>query len=193
MNSLVFYRYSIIAAALLLTACSEGDDDISDISLIDPNANELRISFTDPEVPSASETFVFDASGDSAFANVIMLGQAAFDVDLTIRDISNPDNPIDMTAMINENAEDYQVFYELQNSADSVVTFIQYNDEDSDGRRLGLSTAWNITAATTGDESVRIFLVSGLDKQAVALDDNTYDESKGGVIELDAVFPLDIQ
>lgn len=183
----------LIATALVLGACSDGDDDISDISLIDPEFNELRITFTDPEISAASETFVHDAQGDSTTTDVIVLGQGDFSVSLSFRDIRDNSNILDMNERIEEDQEEYQVFYEFQNGADTVVTAVVYNDFDSDGRRVGLSTGWSISASTGGAESVRIFLVSGLDKQEAALSGNEYDESMGGVIELDAVFELDIQ
>lgn len=195
MTSTMLYRYSmIIAAALLLGACADGDDDISDISLIDPEVNEMRITFTDPEVAAASETFVHDASGDSTSTDDIVLGQGVLSVSADFRDIRDASNIIDMTERINDNAEGYQVFYEFQNGADTVVTGIVFNDLDSDNRRVGLSTTWEITAPTGGGESVRIYLVSGHDKQGVALNNHEYDQSQhGGEIEIDAVFSLNVE
>jgi hypothetical protein len=182
-----------ISAVLILGACSDGDDDISDISLIDPEFNELRISFTDPEVSASAETFVHDAAGDSATTDAIILGQGNYSVSLAFRDIRDQNNVLDMNERIEEDPEEYQVFYEFQNGADSIVTALVYNDFDADDRRLGLSTGWTISAPTGGGESVRIFLVSNFDKQAAALSDNEYDQSMGGEIELEAVFELDIE
>ncbi|MCA1753061.1 MAG: hypothetical protein LC670_14985, partial [Flavobacteriales bacterium] len=105
----------------------------------------------------------------------------------------DPSNILDMNERIQEDPEEYQVFYEFQNGADTVVTALIFNDFDSDDRRVGLSTSWTVSASTTGTESIRIYLISGLDKQEVALNDNVYEESMGGEIELDAVFMLSIE
>lgn len=194
MTSMTFRKFSIfIATALLLGACADGDDDISDITLIDPEFNELRITFTDPEVSAASDTFVHNEEGDSTTTDVIVLGQGNFSVSLNFRDIRDPSNILDMNERIQEDPEEYQVFYEFQNGADTVVTALIFNDFDSDDRRVGLSTSWTVSASTTGTESIKIYLISGLDKQEVALNDNVYEESMGGEIELDAVFMLSIE
>lgn len=194
MTSKKLYRYSLLAAAVLIfSACGDGDDEIRDISRIDPEANFIQITFTPVDGVGEAEAFYYDASGDSAVADVLVLNQQTYAVAVFFSDAENSDNVIELNPRINDNSADYQVFYEFNSPADSVVTSFEYEDADADDRPVGINTTWTVAAATGGGETVRIFLAEELDKQAASLAGDIYDESMGGEIILDAVFFLDVQ
>ncbi len=193
MKAILKFSFPLFAVVLLLQSCGDGDDEIRDISRIDPKANFLQISFTVPDAGGQTENFFYDAAGDTVTADVLVLNQGEYSVTVFFSDRENPDNVIELNPRITDNSEDFQVFYEFNAAADSVVTSFEYQDADADNRPLGINTQWTLSQPTAGGETVRIFLVEGLDKQAASLAGGVYNEGMGGEITLDAVLSLDVQ
>lgn len=193
MKAIFKFSFPLLAAVWLLQSCGGGDDEIRDISRIDPKANFLQISFTVPGTGGQTENFFYDAAGDMVTSDVLVLNQGEYLVTVFFSDRQNPDNFIELNPRITDNSEDFQVFYEFNAAADSVVTSFEYQDTDADNRPVGINTEWTLSQPTVGGETVRIFLVEGLDKQAVSLAGGVYNESMGGEVMLDALFSLDVQ
>ena len=189
-------NFLLLSLAVLLTfsACKPEEDD--PVAPAPPPTNEeevittLTLTFTDPENAGNVRVMRFsDPDGVGGTAPTItsdaIPGGRAYNVAIAVLNESvSPATNI--TAEILAEDEDHQFFFEVTGGA---ALTMSYNDQDSNGKPIGLSTTAIVGAASTG--TLKVTLRHQPDKGAanVAAGDIT---NAGGDTDIEVVFPVTI-
>lgn len=201
-----FRKYSIYAlmlAGVVVTSCKKDDDDdepakenevevITDISLVFTNVNDA----SDVVIATAQ-----DPDGEGV-EELQIVDEITLDVDktytLTLEIMNNLDSPGEsITEEIEEEDEDHQFFYSFTDNAfsspagdgniDNSGDLVNYNDYDSNGNPVGLSTEWTTSSTTLTAGSFRFLLKHQPDIKSAT------SGSDDGETDIDLTFVLNIQ
>lgn len=153
-NSMKFYRNLAIVLPLSMAflACSSDDDNPAPINEGE-EINQVILTFTNQTTAETSEFTWVD--GDNGVPVTLDSG-STYDVSVQFLDASNPADIEDVTLEVIGEADEHQVFYEIQGN---LVNITSANDDetDSNGNNLGIRTVWQ--TFTAGESTVRVFLV----------------------------------
>lgn len=164
--------YALLASALLVTGCSDDDDDpepvneeevITDLKLIftnDANASDVvEARAQDPDGDGAQELQVLDAINLETGKTYTL----TFEIENNLEDPGE-----DIGVEINEEDDEHQFFFgftqdafgnpdgdgNIDNSADP----LNYNDSDDNGNPVGLSTSWTTSSNQVSDGEFTVML-----------------------------------
>lgn len=147
-------NFSIFALVCIIfvTSCDSDDPDIA-------NEEELITTVTLTLTPNDTkeetvEVTYEDLDGDGGTEATITTGTLVSDMqyDVSIELLNELESPAeDITAEVEEEADDHQFFFVIEEDLDLTYS---YNDEDSDGNPIGLSTSWVTGNASSGAVTV---------------------------------------
>lgn len=185
-----------IALAWSLTSCND-DDDTGEPTPPPTEAegeiNAFSLTLEDAEGAQLTQTFAFYgpdvAGGNPPSVDPIGTALGGYLVNMVVYDATDYDNPTNLTARIEDNGTDYQIFYEFLNGAEDAISF-EYADTDANGNAIGLFTLWGAVGLTTGGEMVRFTIVKGHDKDAPAAVQGVFSEDFGGEVILQGELDL---
>ncbi|MFD1014899.1 type 1 periplasmic binding fold superfamily protein [Winogradskyella rapida] len=147
------YLFLSVLSLSALVSCSS-DDDTPEVVNEEELITTVRLELT----PATGEVVVFqsqDLDGDGPDAPIYtMEGDLVANTDYVgaVQFLNELENPAeDITLEVLEEGDDHQVFYTFTSATDSSFT---YNDVDSDGNPIGVSTLFNSGAASTGNTLV---------------------------------------
>lgn len=125
-----------------------------------------------------------DGSGDPAIDEIALSANATYALDIEILDESKTPAE-DITEEIREESAEHQFFFRV----DGAAAEISYNDEDEDGKPLGLESLFTFNAAGAG--SLTVILRHEPDKNADGVAGGNITNA-GGDTDIEAEFPLTI-
>lgn len=178
---------------LLVTACRKKDDPVTppptgpveEQELITTLAvhlhsidgtQHLHLSFRDLDGDGGDPPNI---DLDTLTANTV------YDVDLELLNES-VDPVVNITEEVEEEGDLHQFFYQMIGADLSIV----YDDQDANGRPIGIHTTWTTGDVSTG--SVRITLRHELNKEAVGVSQGDITNA-GGDTDIEVEFPLTIE
>lgn len=169
----------------LISSCSD-DDDPAPVNE-DEVITTLSLTLT-PEGGGSSITFISrDSDGDGPMDPIITDGftlAASTQYTGTVTFLNELETPAEnITLEVIEEDEEHQVFYSFTGTSGSTVT---YNDMDSDGNPLGVSTIFNSGTASTGNS-----LTVVLRHEPTKPNDGTAADA-GGETDFQATFDFDV-
>lgn len=196
-----YIRFSIFAAtAMVFVACEDDDDD--DTPPAGGNEEELITDMTLNFVEvGTTDTLSFTFSdrdgvgGDPATQDVIILEDAkVYNVSIVVEDISNPNDPEDITEEIEEEDDEHQFFFAPNNGGEDALSVVyDPTDVDDDGNPIGLSSVWTTVQATdvNGNERVRVTLRHEPNKAGENVSDGDITNA-GGETDIEVNFDLQV-
>jgi hypothetical protein len=186
MKRLYFLSLVFVSFLLTITSCTV-DEPVS------PNEEEIITTLRYVLTPTGSGdivTFEFqDLDGDGGNAPIITNGTLAANTTYTgsIELLNEAESPVeDITVEIRAEAEDHQFFYETTASG----LTIGYNDSDANNQPIGLETAVNTGAATTGTLTITLRHEPLKSADNVSTGDIT---NAGGETDIEVTFDVTIQ
>jgi len=154
---------------LFFQACS--DDDVPPIENIEEEITQVILTFTN--VQDASDVVTaewLDADGEGGNPPVIddVVLTANVNYELSVTFFNTLENPaVNISDEVEEEAEEHMIFFAFADplfqdpsgtgNVDSRSGVVNYNDTDSNGLPLGLSTDW-VTSETPANGSFRLVL-----------------------------------
>ena len=184
---------SIFLLALSLPTMFQG---CRDHETVDPVNEEelittLKIKFTkwDDEGEPTGEELVFvwrdeDGSGNPEIDENVLDSHSTYSMALEVLDESGT-TPEDITAEIISEAAEHQFFF----SIDGPTMSAEYNDEDENGKPIGVQAIAVVDQAATGSLTVTLRHEPEKNAAGVAEGDIT---NAGGDTDIEAVFPLTV-
>lgn len=160
----------VLALLLLtgLTSCSSNDDaplQINEEELI----NQVEIQIT--ETGTAITTTYNWIEGGESPEPIVLNTDNTYEVAVRFLNSTNPNNIIDITEEVIEEADEHLVFYESLNAGLTISPSVN-DEEDQMGNKLGVFTSWSTGMGTTSG-NVLIYLIheptskSGTDRDAI--------------------------
>ena len=153
---------------LLLTACN--DDDVPPIENEEETITHITLTFTPQGNGSRVEATWVDVDGEGSanpvLSDIVLAPNTTYALTISLRNLIDPDNPVDITEEIDEEAAAHQFFFAWTDGLFTDPTGdgnvgdgqqndpVNYDDEDTNGLPLGLETSW-----TTGDAAIGTFRV----------------------------------
>ena len=169
MKARVFLSLLLVGAMLFFQACS--DDDVPPIENIEEEITQVILTFTN--VQDASDVVTaewLDADGEGGNPPVIddVVLTANVNYELSVTFFNTLENPaVNISDEVEEEAEEHMIFFAFADplfqdpsgtgNVDSRSGVVNYNDTDSNGLPLGLSTDW-VTSETPANGSFRLVL-----------------------------------
>lgn len=185
-------KYSLLAflflGLLFVTGCGDDDDDHGGGGE-EEVITDVVLSLTPATGGDAVVLSFQDRDGDGGDAPIITGGtlQAATVYNGTIAFYNRSgDEDENVTLEILEEDEDHQVFFQF----DGVAATVTYDDQDADGRPIGVMTTLTTTLATTG--SLTVTLRHEPDKAAEGVS-NGIIANAGGETDVEVTFPLTVE
>jgi hypothetical protein len=176
----------VFAISLTFTACEKDDPEI-------PNEEELITTLNYILTPVSGGTAITlsfkDLDGDGGTAPTITGGTLAANQTYsgTLELLNEAESPAEsITEEIEEEGEEHQFFFQ-SNIANLTIT---YNDQDTEGNPVGLSTTLTTGEATSG--SINIILRHEPNKSASGVSDGDITNA-GGETDIEVTFPIDVQ
>lgn len=177
---------SLLVITLIFTACKKDDPVI-------PNEEELITTLNYTLTPTGGGTATIlsfqDLDGDGGTAPTITGGtltanQIYTGILVLLNEAASPVESI--TEEIVAEDEEHQFFF--QSNISNLV--IEYNDRDSDGNPVGLSSTLTTGAAASG--SITIILRHEPNKSASGVSSGDITNA-GGETDIEVTFPIDVQ
>lgn len=186
MNKFLRFPALLLTGLALLTACDKDDPEPE-------NQEELittvRLTFT----PAGSGTPIIatwqDLDGDGGnppqVGPVALAGNTTYALTVALSDASKSP-AVDITKEVQEEDEEHQLFFRTTVSGMTIA----YNDQDSNGRPIGLMNT--VTTPTAGGGTLTVILRHEPNKTAtgVAGGDPT---NAGGETDIETTFPITVQ
>lgn len=180
------HLYLLFVLVIVFIGCDKDDPVIV-------NEEELITTLNYILTPSgggATVTLSFvDLDGDGGDAPTVMGGTLAANQSYTatVEVLNESETPAeDITAEVDEEAEEHQFFF----ASNIAGLTVQYNDSDSDGNPLGLSTTLTTGDASTG--SLTITLRHEPNKSASGVSEGDISNA-GGETDIEVTFPIEVQ
>lgn len=181
------FLLTLISALFIGTACEDDDPEI-------PNPEELittlRMQLT-PTAGGAAVTLEFrDLDGEGGNDPTITDGTLAANTTYTgsLELLNESETPVEIiTEEIEEEDEEHQFFFSIGGGLDLTVA---YDDADSDGNPLGVSTIVTTGAASSGTLTVVLRHEPAKDASGVRDGDIT---NAGGETDIEVEFPVMVQ
>ena len=194
------YLLTLLAGLAFLGLQSCNDDDDPPIENPEEEITKVVLTFTNTQDATDVVTAEWlDADGEGGGAPVIddINLTANMNYELSIEFFNTLETPEeDITEEVDEEADEHMIFFAFTNdifqdpagngNADNRSDAINYNDQDSNGQPLGLSTDW-VTAAAATTGTFRVILKHQPDIKSAT------STSADGESDVDVTFPLDIQ
>ncbi|MEM6965003.1 MAG: GTP cyclohydrolase [Bacteroidota bacterium] len=160
-----FKKYSLLAffaVGILVTGCGDDDapDDVNEVEVI----TDVKLIFTnDADATDVVEASAQDPDGDGVLELAILdpiTLDAGKTYTLTYEIFNNldPNDSEDIGAEILDEDDEHQIFFSFTDGAfsdpigdgniDNAADPINYNDQDENGRPVGLSTTWTTATST---------------------------------------------
>jgi hypothetical protein len=169
MEARVLLSILLVGAMLFFQACS--DDDVPPIENIEEEITQVILTFTNVQDANDIVTAEWlDADGEGGNPPVIddVVLTANVNYELSITFFNTLENPaVNISDEVEEEAEEHMIFFAFADplfqdpsgtgNVDSRSGVVNYNDTDSNGLPLGLSTDW-VTSETPGNGSFRLVL-----------------------------------
>lgn len=199
--NLKYYLLLLFAAGLIMS-CSDDDEPMMPMDMDDEEEEEISqvvLTFTPDNGEDAVVAIWLDADGDGSAApsiDAIELAEGVgYTLDITLTNTLGSTDE-DITSEILEEADEHQFFFSFTDgifsdpsgngNVDNRNDPINYNDQDSNGLPLGLSTAWTAGGHTDNPGEFNVVLKHQPDEKSA-----TSDVSTGGT-DIDITFPLSI-
>jgi hypothetical protein len=196
-----FYLLLLFAFAIMVS-CSD-DDDPMEMEMEDEDEEtitQIDLTFTPQGDGETVTARWFDADGDGTGAPVIedisLAEGVTYDLSFAITN-TLPSTPEDIAAEILEEADEHQLFFAFTDgifadptgdgNTDNRNDPINYNDMDSNGLPLGLSTTWTAGGHTDNPGTFNVILKHQPDEKTATSDVNT------GGTDFDISFSLNIE
>ncbi len=181
----------------MLASC--GDDDEPPMVNPEEEITRVELTFTNTADPSDVVSAVWlDADGDGGqdptIEPIVLDGNKTYDMDILFTNtLETP--PEDITEEVEEEADEHMIFFAFTDNifsdpagngnADNRDDAVNYNDQDSNGFPLGLSTTWSTDAADQG--TFRVILKHQPDIKSAT------STSADGETDVDVTYDLIIQ
>lgn len=194
------YFLLLLFASFFITSC--GDDDPMPMEMeeeMEEEINQVKLTFTPDNGEDAIIAEWFDADGEGAAAPTIggIQLEEGVNYELAIEVLNTlGSSPEDITAEIKEEADEHMFFFSFTDGIFSNPTGngnidnrndpLNYNDQDSNGQPLGLSTNWTAGAHTEAPGEFKIILKHQPDLKSATSDANT------GGTDIDITFAIEI-
>ncbi len=149
LNTTKSITFLLLFSALAIS-CS--DDDPAPVNE-EETITRVTLTFTESG-GGAEQTYIYNV-GEAA-PIIEMTDGVAYDVSITFEDASDPVDVEDITAEVEEEADDHYVFYQI-NDASFTLESADTDVEDTDGTPIGLHTLWTPTG--TDDGTVTVYLI----------------------------------
>lgn len=197
MINLKFYLFLFLSLGLL-ASCSD-DDDTPAPEEDEEVISRVELTFTPTGGGDAVTATWFDADGEGTGAPAIddieLVEGVEYDLSLILTNtLADPDE--DITAEIEEEDDEHMFFFEFTNNIfadptgngniDNRGDAVNYNDTDSNGNPVGLSTTWTAGGHTDAAGIFRVVL-----KHQPDIKSATSTVNDGGT-DLDITFPINI-
>lgn len=192
-------RLSIIALSVVTLFSSCGDDDEPPVVNPEEEITRVELTFTNTADPSDVVSAVWldedgDGGQDPTIEPVVLDAEKTYDMDILFTNtLETP--PEDITEEVEEEADEHMIFFAFTNdifqdpagngNADNRDDAVNYNDQDSNGWPLGLSTTWTTGAADQG--TFRVILKHQPDIKSAT------STSADGETDVDITYDLIIQ
>ncbi len=176
----------VLAAVFTFNSCDKDDPVI-------PNEEELITTVNYMLAPSGGGDAItlsfLDLDGDGGETPTITGGTLAANETYTgtmelLNEAESPSE--DITEEIQEEDEEHQFFFQTDIAGLSVA----YNDQDADGRPVGLSTTLTTTSAASGNITITLRHEPVKDAAGVADGDIT---NADGETDIEITFPINVQ
>lgn len=155
---LISHSILILSAMLILAGCNKNDDNVAEpghdhdhhhattltISFLEENAqNPLTFTFKDPDGEGGNPPVV-DA--------INLMPNRVYHSEVIVLDESNPDSPVDLTQVINEEADKHKFFFEIS----GLTMAHEYKDADKLNQPVGLVNQFTTGDAGSGTLKIRL-------------------------------------
>ena len=159
-----------IASLVMIAGCGDDDDDDNDD--MDPDAEnpeevitDVTLTFTPDGGGAAITATAEDPDGEGPedleiTQDIELAANTTYTLTIDLLNAEDPDDVESITEEIDEEADEHMFFFawtgdvfsdpEGNGNADNREDVVSYNDEDSAGLPLGLSTTWTTGDASTG-------------------------------------------
>jgi hypothetical protein len=198
-NSGMMYKlsYALLAGTLLFSSC--GDDD--EPPAVNPEEEITRVELTFTNVADGSDVVSAvwldedgDGGQDPTIEPIVLDASKTYDMDILFTNtLETP--PEDITEEVEEEADEHMIFFAFTDNifadpagngnADNRDDDVNYNDQDSNGFPLGLSTTWSTGDADQG--TFRVILKHQPDIKSAT------STSADGETDVDITYDLIIQ
>ncbi|MEJ2004542.1 MAG: hypothetical protein P8X57_06175 [Cyclobacteriaceae bacterium] len=193
-----FVTILLLVAALGIQACS--DDDTPPIENVEEEITQVILTFTNTQdagdVVTAEWLDADGAGGGTPVIDDIVLS-ANMNYELSVEFYNTLESPAEnISEEVAEEAEEHMIFYEFSDAVfqdpdgngniDNRDDAVNYNDTDSDGLPLGLSTDW-VTSDLNATGSFRLLL-----KHQPGIKSST-SSSADGETDVDVTFDITVQ
>lgn len=182
------YVWSVLLGILLISSCDEDNPP--------PAENEeevitnVTVTFTPEGGGDAIQGTWVDAdgegSGDPVVSDITLAPNTTYTMDIRLVNLIDPSNSVDITEEVEEEGAEHQFFFgwtdglftnpagngNIDNQDDAVV----YEDEDENGRPIGLTTRW-----TTGDAATGTFRILLMHQPDIKSDDSSSEDGEPDV------------
>ncbi len=176
----------VFATSLLFTACEKDDPVIPDEPELITTLNYILT----PAGGGAVITLSFqDLDGDGGNAPTIMGGTLTANQTYTgvLELLNEAESPVEnITKEIEEENVEHQFFFQ----SDISNLTITYNDQDTEGNPIGLSSTLITEAAASGSITITLRHEPNKSASGVAQGDLT---NAGGETDIEVTFPIDVQ
>lgn len=184
------FLFALVLSTTVLTSCSSDDDNPTPVNE-EEVITTVRFTLT-PEQPNEVVTFVSqDLDGDGPDAPIVdVIGTINPQIEYlgNVQFLNELDDPAEnITLEVLEEAEDHQVFYSILGGTNSTI---QYNDLDSDGNPIGISTIFN-AGDLAMNNTLTITLRHEPNKNADGVSDGLLANA-GGETDVAVTFPFDV-
>lgn len=195
-----FLYLFLLLGLVFMVSCDDDDPMEMEMESEEEEISQVTLTFTPDNGEDPVIATWLDADGEGSGAPTIddvALEEGVtytLEVELT-NTLGSTDE--DITAEIREEDDEHMLFFEFTSdifsapsgdgNVDSRDDPLLYNDQDSNGNPVGLSTNWNTGGATTSTGIFRIIL-----KHQPGLKTATSDATVGGT-DVDITFPINIQ
>lgn len=210
-----FKKYSLIpmlSAAVLLTGCEKEEDEVPEAEHEHEVITNVHLVFTNDEdatdiVEAEAKLEEGDVDGFSIVDTINLDASKKYNLTFEILNAHEDEHEEeeeegeeehegeDIGAEILEEADEHQVFFEFtediftdpigDGNIDDALDEINYNDEDSNGNPLGLSTTWTTSGAYQGGK-FRVVLMHQPDSKSAT------STSEDGDADFDLEFVINI-
>lgn len=141
-----------LLCVIFVTSCDSDDPEI-------PNEEELittvTVTFTPNDTKEETVEVIYeDLDGDGGVVATITSGTLVSNMEYStsIELLNEQESPADdITEEVEEESDEHQFFFVIEDTLDATFS---YDDEDSDGNPVGLSTTWVTGEASNGTITV---------------------------------------
>ncbi|QLE03011.1 hypothetical protein HX109_16065 [Galbibacter sp. BG1] len=178
-----------LAGSILLTSCSDDDDD--GIEPVNPEEviTDVTLKFTDSDGMSKTYTYTDPLYREDSYVDpqIMLDADMSYDVEVSFLNNSNPDDPENVTEEVIEEKDEHFVEYAFVTAN---VTLTRASDDitDSNDVKIGIFTDWASGAASEG--TVQVTLIHEPESKDTS---NPNGSHTGGEVDVEVPFAITIQ